>query len=101
MKYVEQHERAWGMDFYPGRPKLEDIMKAAVVALWYPPHRKEPGYRISVHPNMKEVNQHLAYLVIHAKTRQPEKRLFRLFVHRQLFKVKSIKVVLEPVTEGA
>jgi hypothetical protein len=75
--YVELHERAWGMDTYPGRPKLEAILAARVVALWHSSGRKEPGFRITVHNGIEEINQHIMDLVLHSKSALPQRRLLR------------------------
>lgn len=91
--YVELHERAWGMDSYPGRPKLEDILSARVVALWHSSTKREPGYRITVYDDIKEVNQHIMDLVLHSKTESPQRRLFRLFIDKEMAKIKGLKVL--------
>lgn len=99
MAYVQNHERAWGMDTYPGRPRLDEILNAWIVAFWYPTRRREPGFRITLHRDIDEIQQHVTELVLHSNTRPPERRLARLFVNKKQVKVKGVRLVFEQVSE--
>jgi hypothetical protein len=100
LSYVELHERAWGMDTYPNRPSLDSILKARVVAFWHPLNRKDAGYRITVHNNLMELNQFATDLLLHSRTRPPDKRLARLFVDQQKVKIRGVKLLLEVDGDG-
>lgn len=97
MSYVQLHERAWGMDSYPNRPKLEDILQAKYVAFWASTTRNDPGYRITLHEDGAEINRYLTELVLHSKTRIPDRRLARLFIEKKQYRIKGVKVMVEPI----
>ena len=93
MKYVQMHERAWGSDNYKGRPELDAILKAPVVAMWYPVKRnREDRWTITLHQNMGELNRHITALVLHSSIVQPEKRLARIFVNQKRVVIKGVRV---------
>ena len=94
MGYVELHERAWGMDTYSGRPKLEDILNAPIVTFWYPTSGRESRNTVTLFDNTKELNEYVSTLLLHSKTRQPDKRLARLFIKRRRAEVKGVQLVM-------
>lgn len=95
MRYVELHERAWGMDKYAGRPSLQEIMNAPVVAFWYLNNRRETRFVATLHQDVKELNAYASQLVVHSsKIRHPEKRLTKLFVQGREVLVKGVKFSL-------
>lgn len=95
MRYVELHERAWGMDRYTGRPSLQDLMNAPVVAFWYLNNRRETRFVATLHQDVKELNAYASQLVVHSsKVRHPEKRLTKLFVQGREVLVKGVKFSL-------
>jgi hypothetical protein len=97
--YVELHERAWGMDTYSGRPKLEDILGAPIVTFWYPAKGRESRQTVMLFTTMKELNEYLSSLVLESKVRQPEKRLARLFVRQKRVQIKGVQLIAAYVDE--
>ncbi|MBZ0278291.1 MAG: hypothetical protein K8I60_19240 [Anaerolineae bacterium] len=100
MYHVELHERAWGMDGYPGRPSLEDIMTAPVVAFWYnadPNRKRETRYFATVHQDISELNRYVSRMVLHSTVKIPDRRLTRLFVQRQEVIIRGVKLVLAKI----
>lgn len=95
MGFVELNERAWGTESYPGRPRLEQILHAKVVAFWQTTRNRDPAYRVSVHQNLAEIHRWATEMLIHSRTRSPEKRLVRLYVDQRRARIKSVRVALE------
>lgn len=96
MSLVQLHERAWGLDSYPGRPKLDDILKAWIVVFWHPTLRRDHAYRISIHENMQDVEQFVTDLLLKGG-QVSERRLAYLFVNQKEIKIKRVKLVFEKV----
>ncbi len=98
MHYVELHERAWGMDKYPDRPSLQQLLTAPVVAFWYLHDRRESRYVASLHQDLNELNAYVSSMVVHnSKVRVPERRLARLFVSRRPVVIKGVRLILAEV----
>lgn len=96
MGYVELNERAWGMEKYPGRPTLEEILAAKVVVFWRcTSNRKDPGYRVTLHRSIAELEKHAFDMRIHSNTRMPDRRLAKLFVNQRPAKIAGLKLRLE------
>lgn len=91
--HVELHERAWGMDTYSGRPKLEDILSAPIVTFWYPAKGRESRQTVMLFATMKELNEYISSLVLESKVRQPDKRLARLFVKQKRVQIKGVQLI--------
>lgn len=94
MGYVELHERAWGMDTYAGRPKLEDILNAPVVTFWYPNKGRDSRHMIVIFQTTQEFGDYVSQLVLDSKAKQPDRRLSRVFVKRKPVVIKGIKLLL-------
>jgi len=97
---VEIHERAWGTQSYSGRPKLADIMSARIVAFWRE-NRLDPGYRITLHQDTKEIQRHVTEILLNVNTRTPSRRLARLFVEHKRIKIKGVKLIFEMEDTGS
>lgn len=93
---VEKHERAWGHNSYTGRPSLDKIMNARVVAFWYPNGTDPDIYTtITLHSELKEISAYVEALVRHTKTRAPVVRLARVFLNQNEVKIKSVQVIFD------
>src|SRR5512145_1441782 len=92
---VEKHERAWGSESYTGRPRLDQILSAKVVAFWYPSGADEDMHTtITLHKNMDEISSYVTHLVWHTtKHRLPLVRLARVFQNQHEVKIKSVKIM--------
>ncbi len=96
MEAVERHERAWGNETYKGRPTLDQILEAKVVAFWYP---AGPGVKptATIHQGIKDINDYVTALVLHSEKRLPVVRLEKVFVGKSQVKIKGIEVKFEHV----
>jgi hypothetical protein len=114
MALVQLHERAWGMETYTGRPDLAAILQTSVAAFWSPsepksdPHFDKRGklveksksddrMTITLHNDLKEIEDHLAKLVLRSTLKPPTHRLMRIFVKGREMRIKAIHVDFEPV----
>src|SRR5260221_4560132 len=59
IELVELHERKWGTQAYPGRPSLQALMTAPIVALWTFKKR----FIFSVHAKAQDLNDIVDNLV--------------------------------------
>lgn len=91
LELVAQHERAWGLDTYKGRPTLKQIMDAKVVAFWKPTGDELP-FTLTIHKDLRDIEQYIKALVFHSKTELPRLRLDMIFMNKKPVKIKDIKV---------
>jgi hypothetical protein len=97
MKFVERHERAWGMENYKGRPTLAQLVEAKVVAFWHPT-TPNMNHTATIHKSIEDIDQYVTHLVWHAgKERLPLLRLEAVFVEKVQMQIKGVKVVYEQV----
>jgi hypothetical protein len=96
---VQQHERAWGHDTYAGRPDLEKVLDAPVVAFWQVEgggkHADHP--QITLHRDLKEVEDYFVKLIFRATLPAPKRRLYKLYMEGQPMRVASVKFTFAPV----
>lgn len=104
LAYVQQHERLWGMETYPGRPTLEEMLNAPVVALWYPPEDddkakkdifRQERFTVTLHQDLHEIESYVNRLIFRLSVQVPRVRLARVFVRGKEMKVKSVKIEFE------
>lgn len=94
MEWVEVHERAWGTEVYTGRPSLDDIMNAACVTFWRPLRKdKHLRYIIRLYSTQAQLEHYLIRLMF----KNDSDRLSRIFIHQQLYAIKSVRLKLEKV----
>lgn len=97
MELVQHHERGWGLEQYPERPTLIDLLNQPVVVFWSGMD-KSPQQRLtaSIHSSVDELNHVLLKLILASKTTPTSaQRLFRLFVNKQIVEVKGISLILD------
>lgn len=94
METIESHERAWGTETYKGRPTLEQLLAAKVVAFWHP---VGPGFKptVTIHRSLKEINDYVTAIVLHAEKSLPAVRLEKVFVNKAQLKIKSVEVIFD------
>ncbi len=98
MKYVERHERAWGMETYKGRPTLTQLVEAKIVAFWHPT-TQTMNHTATIHKSIDEIDDYLTHLVWHStKERLPLLRLEAVFIDKAQMQIKGIKVIYDKAT---
>src|SRR5690242_6202714 len=87
--YVQLHERLWGMDTYPERPTLGEMLNAPVAALWYPAAEddkakkdifKQERFTVTLHKDLREIETYITRLMFRMSVQTPRHRLARVFV---------------------
>lgn len=113
MEIVQQHERLWGMEQYPDRPTLTQLIASPIVVMWYntqaeatlsaaPDHKpvvasqtssRDGRLILTCHQNAQELNDLLTRMhtgtggnAVHMR------KISHIFVNQKLVKF-SIKVV--------
>lgn len=98
MECVEQHERAWGNETYKGRPTLDQILGAQVVAFWHPTSI-EIKPTITIHKSLDDISKYVTALVLHSDKALPVLRLDKVFVNKLQVKIKGVQVVFQKVPD--
>lgn len=95
--YVQQHEREWGNETYSGRPSLDEILRAPVVIFWQPVDSKSTNGRrvVTLHNDLKEVQEHLEKLLIRSQLEFPRQRIYRMFAKGKQIRIKAVHVEFE------
>ncbi len=108
MELVQLHERSWGMEQYPGRPSLSELLSSPVVVMWtgevksasYPSrHASEPGvpprFMFTAHKHVDELNEVLLNMVLSNKvTPSSSRRLVKIYLNQKPIKVKGLRLLL-------
>lgn len=99
---VQNHERAWGNDTYPGRPDLERVLRAAVVAFWQVEGsgKHSDHAQITLHNDLREIEDYFVKLIFRSALPAPKRRLYKLYVDGQQMRVSSVKFSFTPVKKG-
>ena len=99
---VQQHERVWGVDTYPGRPDLETILTARVVAFWQVQsagkHADHP--QITLHKDLREIEDFYVKLMLRSALPIQQRRLYKLYADGQQMRIASVKFTFAPVTKS-
>jgi hypothetical protein len=108
MELIQMHERSWGMQTYPGRPSLTELITGPVVAMWegerplVSPSRRgssaipEHGrFMLSVHQHVDELHGLLYAMLVAGKPLPKDKRrLARIFVEQKEVHIKGLRLLL-------
>ena len=90
---VQEHERAWGTETYQERPGLAEILNAAVVAFWQKTDGKEKRLFITLHSDTKDIESHLAKLVLRSSVQTPDRRYIMGFQGQKRLKITGFKIM--------
>lgn len=100
MGWVELHEHSWGLDRYPNRPTLKEILASPVVTFWRPAKKdKDFRYHVRLFSDLKEIERYYTKLVIRANIEPPHDKLQRLFVHRKHYVISGVRMEFREVQD--
>jgi hypothetical protein len=106
MDFVENHERDWGTELYPARPRLLEILQSPIVAFWDPsplishnPTRQQARLVVTLHKELIELENYFARLLL-SNTAAPKQRLSRLYKGQQPVLIRGIKVIFDEPSGG-
>ncbi len=96
MELVQAHERSWGMEQYPGRPSLMDLLNRPVVVFWTGEDKSGKGrFTVTVHSEVEEVGDVILSMVLSSKvTAVPNRQLARLFVKQKPVKITGLRLTI-------
>ncbi len=103
MEFVQLHERQWGLEQYPGRPSLSELVQCPIVAMWVvfekrpaavkrvtsgPNADLEQRFMLTAHRNYEELDQFVTSAVLSGGTSPASNwKLVRVFVEQKPVKV--------------
>lgn len=100
LDYVQEHERTWGNETYPGKPNLQDFLKAPVVVFWQVIGAEKnikvaPRYTATLHQHLREVEDYFAKLIFRAQVEPPKNRVVQIFANGKPVRIKDVKIEFE------
>lgn len=97
LDYVQAHEREWGGQTYPQRPRMEQVLRAAVVAFWID-STVANGSRhiITLHDDLSVIEEYFTRLIRRLPYGFPTRRLTIVFQHGEEVEA-GVKVAFRPV----
>ena len=100
LDYVQDHERTWGNEIYPGKPNLPDFLQAPVVVFWQAigadkSIKESPRYTATIHKHLSELEDYFAKLLFRAQVEPPKQRVVQIFANGKPARIKGIKIEFE------
>lgn len=102
MQRVQLHERTWGHETYPGRPQLDQILRAKVVAIWRVPHKKDGDrWVVSTHPDLSYLEKFFLSQIFRFKAGLGDDRKFICAYEDGVkLSIKGVRLIIEKDTQG-
>ena len=96
MELIQLHERAWGMDQYPGRPSLSDLLQRPIVVFWAGDDKAGKGrFTLSVHNEVEELNSIVLSMILSNKvTVSSNRKLSKIFVNQKLVNITGVRLLV-------
>ena len=82
MEYVQHHERVWGHDAYPNRPKLQQILDAPVVVFWQdigPENIQNRRFHVTLHDKLDEIEDFISKALQRTHSELLDERIHHIF----------------------
>src|SRR5215510_5746872 len=98
MEYVEHHERVWGHEAYPNRPKLQQILDAPVVVFWQdigPENLQNRRFHVTLHDKLDEIEDFISKALQRTHSEVLEERIHRIFKQGIRIIIKRIRIEFE------
>ncbi len=95
MERVQAHERNWGNETYPNRPDLIEIISAPIVAFWQPSDPNITHQIITLHTDLKEIEQWFIQVFLRAHITQPDRRFLAAYSNRKKVRIKGVSIQFE------
>jgi hypothetical protein len=95
MDYVQHHERVWGIEQYPNRPTLSQILEAPVVVFWQkigPENLQNRRFTVRLHDNLDEIEAHYTSMIFAKTVLAPTEQIHRIFQKGKRLKIMSAQV---------
>lgn len=98
MDYVQYHERVWGNEQYPNRPKLQEILDASVVVFWQDigmENLQNRRFEVTLHDKLDEIEESISKALQRTHNDYLEKRIHRIFKNGVRINIKRIRIEFE------
>lgn len=95
MDYVQHHERVWGVEQYPHRPTLVQILEAPVVVFWQkigPENLQNRRFTVRLHDNLEEIEAFYTAMIFNKTVNAPTEQIHRIFQKGKRLKIQSVEV---------
>lgn len=96
MQLVENHERQWGTQRYQGRPSLNELLNAHIVAVWR--IENEARAILTIHTEFHELEIYFYRLLFRpaGETKQ-HRKLVRIYQDRARMVAKNLRITFVPL----
>lgn len=98
MDYVQHHERTWGTENYTNRPDLGAIIGSPVVVFWDMGDDSD-RYKVTLHPDLSDVEKHLLRLLIGARKEPPKQRMVEIFQNQKRMVISGVKITFKEASD--
>jgi len=96
--YIELHERSWGMEPYPSRPKLDAILKSPVVVFWRSTDVNEKRWTIGLYDDLKTLETYFIRLLLRSNVELPKKIVAKIYKDGKQVIVSEVNIAFQEVT---
>ncbi|MBX3083393.1 MAG: hypothetical protein KF716_17300 [Anaerolineae bacterium] len=112
MELIQAHERTWGLEQYPGRPTLSELLNSPVVVMWSQQARTQAEqargadptpskFLLTAHQNVDELQEIILGMILANKVvADPKRRIFRIFVRQKQVEIRGIQLIVSEKSEG-
>lgn len=111
MELVQAHERTWGLEQYPGRPTLSQLLSAPVVVMWSQQARTQAEQRnaeplpskflLTAHESVDELQEIILGMILANKVvADSKRRIFRIYVRQKLVEIRGVQLIVSEKTDG-
>jgi len=114
MELVQLHERTWGMEQYPGRPSLAELLSSPLIAMWSgdikqtstytapskrlaaPANDATPArFMFSIHKSVPELDAVFLAMCVAGNTHPlANRKLFKIYLNQKPLKIKGIRLLV-------
>lgn len=97
IEYVQHHERVWGVEHYPQRPSLADMLGADIVVFWQllgPENIQNQRFRVTLHDTLNEIENYYTKIVFRSQIDPPKERIHRIWRNQKRIRVTDVQVNL-------
>jgi hypothetical protein len=105
MELVQAHERTWGLEQYPNRPTLAQLLSSPVVVMWSQqartqdqPRNAEPvpsKFFLTAHESVDELQEIILSMILASKVvADSKRRIFRLYVRQKPIEIRGVQLIV-------
>ena len=112
MELVQAHERTWGLEQYPGRPSLAQLLSSPVVVMWSqqarthdePTRNAEPTpskFLLTAHQSVDELQDIVLSMILASKVvADSKRRIFRIYVRQKAVEIRGVQLIVSEKADG-